>query len=189
MGNNPTSPTVLEDNALNIIDLITYSQDLGNGTEDFSLPIPISEINYKDGYQYNPEDRGWYKSPPAPDYGDYSWDLPAIEDVGRDLTRRRDRDISYNREVAIRRKISEDLGIDLPIPDYEAPRNFSDFVDGIVKKMAESAGDYATDWGREFSRDIENIRRDMIKTWEEIRRNWEDAMNWTPPRAFKILCQ
>ncbi len=114
MGHDPTSPSIRENNAFNVLDLVTYSNDLGNGREDFSRAIPINEINYKDGYQYNPNDGNWYASPPAPDYGDYSWDIPAPTDIGRDLSRRRNNDISYNREVAIRRKINEEYGINLP---------------------------------------------------------------------------
>lgn len=181
MGHDPTSPSIRENNAFNVLDLVTYSNDLGNGREDFSRAIPINEINYKDGYQYNPNDGNWYASPPAPDYGDYSWDIPAPTDIGRDLSRRRNNDISYNREVEIRRKINEEYGINLPEADYDAPRKFSDFLDEIARKMANDIEDDAEAWGKELSRDIENIRRDMIRTWEEIRQSWEDAVNWTPP--------
>ncbi|WP_165443749.1 calcium-binding protein [Pseudomonas jilinensis] len=52
--------------------------------------------NYIDGYTFNVADGVWYKSPPAPAYGQYGWFYPAPADVNSELSRLREVRIQHN---------------------------------------------------------------------------------------------
>ncbi|WP_440467050.1 calcium-binding protein [Pseudomonas sp. YH-1] len=65
---------------------IIYSERVG----DYQNPHII------DGYVYNPEDGGWYSSPPAPDYGIYIWSGKAGDEKSEELSIRRQIIIEHN---------------------------------------------------------------------------------------------
>ncbi|WP_139207494.1 calcium-binding protein, partial [Phytopseudomonas flavescens] len=65
---------------------LLYSESLGG----------YQDPNYIDGYRYNPDDGGWYQSPPAPDYGQYGWLEPANPDKKLHLDFYRDLRIQHN---------------------------------------------------------------------------------------------
>jgi len=117
------------------------------------LPLPDSEEiggysdpHYIDGYTYNPNDGKWYKSPPAPDYGQWAWLLPASSEKNATLDARRIDNIKHNS--------LEELWLDYGDKkmDSEINTNFQsaqNFIQRINPSVLDLGGDdikMGTDW-------------------------------------------
>ena len=60
--------------AANGINFLIDQKAVGIGALLFSEEVGgYIDPDYIDGYTYNPQDGGWYKTPPAPAYGDNAW--------------------------------------------------------------------------------------------------------------------
>lgn len=89
----PSSPGALLKQLLFHTDDLNATSDK-HGTPDFSTRI--DDVYAKDGYRQNPADGKWYKSPPAPGQGDWSWDYPASPGKEAELDKWQDGAIKYN---------------------------------------------------------------------------------------------
>ena len=64
---------------------------VGGGALLHSDPLGGFQDPYEvDGYRYNPADGIWYRSPPAPDYGQFAWMDPASPEKQREYNRLKD---------------------------------------------------------------------------------------------------
>ncbi|MBE7375049.1 hypothetical protein [Pseudomonas lopnurensis] len=69
-----------------VVNAIAGAKVLGVGAAIHSEPIGgYGDPNQINGYTYNPADGKWYKSPSAPDYGQYGWLEPADSSMAERL--------------------------------------------------------------------------------------------------------
>ena len=96
------------------INNVVGSAVVGVGTALHSEPLGgYLDPNNVDGYTYNPDDGGWYLSPPAPDLGQWVWREPADPQKKQELDINRKFRQQHNDIEQLRpdQKINTDPGI------------------------------------------------------------------------------
>ena len=171
-------PQILEGN-LNLkvdlntaLDLLSYSEDLGNGMEQWQISKPVEELNFRDGYTYNDPLNGgdglWYELPPAPVHGQFEWANPASYEKQAELNDYREFWINYNLEHIYRKELNQKYGIEVKPPELDEPRTISELIDKFSKTIADKVKEWLGKQYYEIKASVSDF--------------FTDALNWTPPR-------
>ncbi len=154
------------------LDLLSYSEDLGNGMDQWQVSKPIEELNFKDGYTYNDPINGgdglWYEIPPAPVLGQFDWENPAPFEKQTELNEYREIWINYNLEHIYRAKLNEKYGIEIEPLKPDDPRTISELLEKFSIFVVEEIKEWS---GKQYS----NIKLSVSDFFL-------GAVNWTPPR-------